>query len=164
VPVDPSRHWLEAGITRIARVREWDAVVTVSASGVPGDEAEFVALPDGRLVGEGDRQLDPSPFAAALEGAIEVPYRAVAVRREGVWAVGAVSIEVVELTPAPRGTDLELTWDGSTLSLTVDTLPADPAQADALERAASARLRGRPYAATAHRLAGELWEILVLPL
>ena len=55
MPVDPGRHWLEAGITGIARVREWDAVVTVSASGVPGDEAEFVALPDGRLVGEGDR-------------------------------------------------------------------------------------------------------------
>jgi hypothetical protein len=164
VPVDPGRHWLEAGITGIARPREWDAVVTVSAPGVAGDEAEFVALPDGRLVAEGGGGSDPSPFAAALAGAIEPPYRAVAVRRENLWAVGAVSIEVVELGPGPRGTDLELTWDGSTLSLSVDTLPADPAQADALERLASARLHGRPYAARAHRLVGELWEILVLPL
>jgi hypothetical protein len=164
VPVDPGRHWLEAGITGIARPREWDAVVTVAAPGVAGDEAEFVALPDGRLVAEGGGGSDPSPFAAALAGAIEPPYRAVAVRRENLWAVGAVSIEVIELGPGPRGTDLELTWDGSTLSLSVDTLPADPAQADALEQIASARLHGRPYAARAHRLAGELWEILVLPL
>jgi len=164
VPVDPGQHWLEAGITGIARQREWDAVVTASSPGVPGDEAEFVALPDGRLLSEDEHGADPSPFAKALAGAIEAPYRAVAVRREAVWAVGAVSIEVAELSPSPRGTDLELTWDGSTLSLTVDTLPADPANADALERVASAQLRGRPYAARAHRLSGELWEILVLPL
>jgi hypothetical protein len=164
VPLDPGRHWLEAGITGIARAREWDAVVTVSAPGVVGEEAEFVALADGRLVAEGEHGLDPSPFAAALEGALERPYRAVAVRRESVWAVGAVSIEVAELAPDPRGTDLELTWDGTTLSLTVDTLPVDPANADALERVASARVHGRPYSARAHRLAGALWEILVLPL
>jgi hypothetical protein len=164
VPVDPGRHWLEAGITGIARPREWDAVVTVSAPGVAGEEVEFVALPDGRVVAEGGHASDPSPFAAALGGAIEPPYRAVAVRRDSVWAVGAVSIEVAELAPAAPGTELELTWDGSTLSLTVDTLPADPARADALDRIASARLQGRPYAARAHRLADELWEILVLPL
>ena len=164
MPVDPGRHWLEAGITGIARPREWDAVVTVAAPGVSGAEVEFVALPDGRLVAEGEHGQDPSPFAEALAGAIEPPYRAVAVHRESVWAVGAVSIEVVELAPSPRGTDLELTWDGSMLALTVDTLPADPAQADALERIASARQPGRSYAARAHRLAGELWEILVLPL
>jgi hypothetical protein len=164
VPVDPGGHWLEAGITGIARLREWDAVVTVAAPGFPGDEAEFVALPDGRLVVEGEHRLDPAPLAAALEGALELPYRAVAVRRDELWAVGAVSIEVVELSPRPRGDDLELTWDGSTLSLTVDTLPADPAQADALDRIASSRLHSRPYAARAHRLADDLWEILVLPL
>ncbi len=163
MPVDPGQHWLEAGITGIARPREWDAVVTVDAPGLPGDEAEFVALPDGRLVVEGEDRLDPMPLAAALAGAIDPPYRAVAVRREALWAVGAVSIEVVALSPTPRGRDLELTWDGSTLALTIDTLPADPAQADALERIASTRRRG-PYSARAHRLADDLWEILVLPL
>jgi hypothetical protein len=142
VPVDPGRHWLEAGITGIARLREWDAVVTVSAPGTPGDEAEFVALPDGRLVVEGDHRLDPIPLAAALGGSIEPPYRAVAIRRDELWAVGAVSIEVVELSPRPRGDDLELTWNGAELALTIDSLPADPAQADALERIASARQRG----------------------
>jgi hypothetical protein len=163
VPVDPGRHWLEAGITGIARLREWDAVVTVSAPGMPGDEAEFVALPDGRLVVEGEHRLDPGPLAAALEGSIDPPYRAVAVRRDELWAVGAVSIEVVELRPRPRGDDLELTWNGGELALTIDSLPADPAQADALERIASARRRG-PYAARAHRVVDDLWEILVLPL
>jgi hypothetical protein len=164
VPVDPGQHWLEAGITGIARPREWDAVVTADAPGMPGDEAEFVALPDGRLVVQGEHRLDPAPLAAALAAAIDPPYRAVAVRRAALWAVGAVSIEVAALSPSPRGGDLELTWDGATLALTIDTLPADPAQADALERIASMRRRGGPYSATAHRLADDLWEILVLPL
>lgn len=164
MPVDPGRHWLEAGITGIARPREWDAIATIDAPGVLGEEVEFVALADGRFVREGERSAtDPALFAAALEGAIELPYRAVAVRREALWAVGAVSIEVAELHPSPRGDELELTWNGTTLSLTVDSLPADPAHADALERIALQRSRG-PYAARAHRLADDLWEILVLPL
>ena len=36
MPVDPGRHWLEAGITGIARQREWDAVVTVDGARVAG--------------------------------------------------------------------------------------------------------------------------------
>ena len=49
-PLDPGSHRLEAGITGLARQREWDAVATADAPGLPGDEAEFVALSDGRLL------------------------------------------------------------------------------------------------------------------
>lgn len=164
MPVDPGRHWLEAGITGLARQREWDVVVTVEAPGEAGDEAELVVLADGRVVIEsGPATFDPAPVAAALGQSIAPPYRAVARRREGLWAVGAREIEVVELHPSPRGEDLELTSDGVVLHLAVDGMPADPTAAAALERLAAGRERGQ-YAAHAHRVEGDLWEVLVLPL
>lgn len=163
-PIDPGRHWLEAGITGLARQREWDAVATSDAPGTAGDEAEFVALSDGRiLVDTGPDGFDPEPLAVALEGAIELPYRALAIRRPEMWTVGASVIETARLDPDPRGDDLELTWDGSTLALVSDGMPADPSGADALERLAASRESGA-YAAHAGRLDGDLWEILVLPL
>lgn len=163
-PLDPGSHWLEAGITGLPRQQEWDAVVTADASGSPGDEAEFVALADGRLlVAEIPEGFDPEPLAAALEGVIERPYRASAVRRTELWAVGAVAIDVVRLDPTPDGDDLELIWDGSRLALSVDDVPADPMRAVALERLAATRESGA-YSAHAHRLAGDLFEVLILAL
>ena len=164
MPLDPGRHWLEAGITGLARQREWDAVATVEAPGEPGAEVELVALAGGRLLVErAPEGVDATMLTAPLEGALDPPYRAVAIRRQDVWAVGAVTIEVVRLSPDPGGNELALTWDGETLSLLRDTLPADPVAASALEELATARRHG-PYAAHARRLADDLWEISVLPL
>jgi hypothetical protein len=164
VPLDPGRNWLAAGITGLARQREWDAVATVDGPGDVGDELEFVALPDGRLVVEtASGEVDPDTLAGALSPSIEAPYRAVAIRREDLWAVGARAIDVVRLQPSPEADDLELTWDGATLSLSSDRMPADPGRAPALERLARDRRQG-PYVARAHRLADDLWEVLVLPL
>jgi hypothetical protein len=164
VPLDPGRHWLEAGITGLSRQREWDAVATAEGPGEPGDEAELVVLSDGRvLVDAAPEGLDPSPLTAALERALAPPYRAVAVRRADVWAIGAVGIDVVRLAPDPGGDELTLTWDGETLSLSRDTLPSEPGSGSALERLAVARRDG-PYAAHARRLADDLWEVSVLPL
>jgi hypothetical protein len=163
-PLDPGEHWLEAGITGLARQREWDAVATVVAPGAPGDEAAFVALADGRLlVEEATGTFDPEAFAASLEGAVDPPYRAVARRRADLWAVGASSIEVVQLRPDPRGDDLELTFDGETHALRIDSLPAGPESAEALRSLAESREDGA-YAAHAHRLAGDLFEVQVLAL
>ena len=163
MPLDPAREWLAAGITGLARGREWDAVTTLEGAGEPGDEVRFVALPDGLFVLESPDEADPEPFAAALRESIAPPYRALAVRRPDRWAVGAVGIEVERLAPDPRGDELQLTWDGSELSLTTDGVPADPAQASALERTASSRVSGA-YAAHARRLRGDLWELSVLSL
>jgi hypothetical protein len=163
MPVDPGREWLAAGITGLQRQREWDTVVTVEGGGAAGDEVEFVVLADGTYVVESDGVTDVAPFAAALADSVEAPYRALAVRRPEVWAVGAVAIEVEQLEPDPRGNELELTWNGSELELTIDELPVDPAQAAALERLAASRVNGA-YAAHAHRLRGDLWELSVLPL
>ena len=164
MPVDPGGQWLPAGVTGLARQREWDAVVTVAGPGVPGEEAQLVVLPDGRvLVEEASAGTEPASFVAALGGAIAPPYRAVAVRRPDVWAVGAVAIEVTALAPEPSGRELSLTWDGQTLTLARDGLPADPSGAAALAELAGERMEG-PYAARARRLDGTLWEVSVLPL
>ena len=163
MPLDPGREWLAAGITGLQRQREWDAVATLEDDGVEGDEVEFVALADGSFVVESGAGGDPARFAHALGDDIEAPYRALAVRRADVWVVGAVSIEVAQLDPDPRGDELELVWSGSELELTIDELPAAPAQAAALEHMAAARVEGA-YAAHAHRLRGDLWELSVLAL
>lgn len=163
MPLDPARGWLAAGITGLARGREWDAVATLRAEDVPGDELAFVVLPDGTVVLESSGAANAAPFAAALSESIAPPYRALAVRRPELWAVGAVAIEVERLDPSPRGDELQLTWNGATVELTIDGVPADPAQASALERVATARLGG-PYAVHAHRVRGDLWELSVLAL
>lgn len=163
-PLDPGEHWLAAGITGLSRQREWDAVATVDAPGTEGDEAAFVALADGRhLMEDAPPGFDSAPFAASLAGAIEPPYRAFARRRPDVWAIGASSIEVVRLRPESRGDDLQLTFDGETVSLRVDDLPAGTESAEALRVLAESREDGA-YAAHAHRLDGDLWEVLILPL
>jgi len=123
-----------------------------------------VVLPGGELVLEsGDPDFDPAPLASALTGTIAPPYRAVGVRRGDLWAVGAVSIQVERLDPDPRGTDLELTWTGTSQTLLIDGMPADASEQVALAGLAAARERGA-YSAHAHRIADDLWEVLVLPL
>ena len=164
MPIDPGREWLAAGITGLQRQREWDTVATAEVEGPPVEEVEFVTLPDGTFVVEaGPADADPGPFAEALGDDIAAPYRALAVRREGLWVVGAVSIDVERLDPDPRGSELELTWNGVERDLTIDELPADPAQAGSLERIATSRIDGA-YAAHAHRLRGDLWELSILAL
>jgi hypothetical protein len=163
VPLDPGRDWLAAGITGLQRQREWDAVATVDGDGTPGAEVAFVALADGTFVVESGDGVEPASLAAALRDGVSPPYRVLAVRRPEFWAVGAVAIEVERLDPDPPGTELELTWDGSTAALSVDRLPADPARAAALARIAAARQSGA-YAAHAHRLRGDVWELSVLAL
>jgi hypothetical protein len=160
-PVDPGKHWLEAGITGLARQREWDAVATAEAPGSPGDEVEFVALADGRLlVHAGPDGFDPGPLAAGLEGAIERPFRAVGVRREELWAVGASAIETAELF-FDDGDEFELVRNADGTSLRVDGTPAAMVVPE-LERLGEAR--AATYVVRASRLAGALFEIEVEPL
>ena len=163
MPVDPEQGWLPPGITGLSRQREWDAVTTVAAPGMPGDEVIFVALADGRLIEEVGAGVDLDPLAGALKGSLTPPFRASAVRHDDVWAVGGWTIDVVQLDPDPAGNDLELTWDGETLSLAADGIPVDVERAEALERVASERRAG-PYAARATRLDDSLFELSVLPL
>src|SRR4029450_5135589 len=111
-------------ITGLARHREWDAVATVDAPGVAGDEVEFVALPDGRVLVEATTsKLDPGVWAGALAGSLEPPYRALGVRRPELWVVGALALDVVELATDARGSAVEVVRDEAGLRVRVDGLP-----------------------------------------
>jgi len=130
---------------------------------MPGDELEFVALADGRLLVEEGYAADLEALAAALSSTLVPPFRAFAVRHDELWAVGGSAIEVVQLDPDPDGDDLELSWDGSTLALAADGIPVAVERAQALEQLASERQPG-PYAARARRLEDDLFELSILPL
>lgn len=162
-PVDPGPHWGEVGIHGVPRRREWDAVVTVEAPDLTGDAIRFVSLADGSLlVEEGADDADPSPLADALEGAVELPYRAEAVRRHGdVWAVGARSIEVVELQDEVAGDELTLSVHEGHRELLVDGEPVF-GSLPSLERWAGERHDS--YSVNASRLDESLWEVRLAPL
>jgi hypothetical protein len=163
VPVDPGRHWLEAGITGIPRQREWDAVATADAPGSAGDEAEFVALPDGRLLLEsGPADFDPAPLGSALERMIAPPYRAVAVRRPELWVAGARSIAVLELADDPGGETVEVVRrDPDVLTIRVDGMSTTHSVPE-LGRLGSER--HRTFVVRARRLDGRVFEVEVEPL
>ena len=140
-PVDPGRGWPEAGITGLARPRDWDAVVVAEAPELAGDELGFVALADGRVL-----PPEAEPLALALDESLRRPYRAEGLRRdEAVWAAGAVQIDVREVDVPGAATELELV-------IQPGDEPPFPLEARP------------PYVLRAHRLAGNLWEIETTPL
>jgi hypothetical protein len=162
VGVHSGGSWLPAGITGLARRREWDAVATADAPGTPEAEAQFVLLPDGRvLIEDAPPGFDPEPLVAALETSIEGPYRAVAVRRPELWVVGATSISVTELGRDPRGDSVEVVRDEGGVSTRVDGLPTLD-QLPELEQIGGAR--AETYVVRARRLVDLLFEVEVEPL
>jgi hypothetical protein len=162
---EPSRPpWDKAGIHGMSQPRRWDAVVTVSAPDLPGDELTFVALADGTLVVEGDSSAEAlAPLADAVEESLTPPFRAEAVRRtQEVWAVAARSIEVAELPAGTPGEAITISVQGGERTTVVDGaqwLASFPA----LE--ALAQERGlEDYVLEASSLHDELWEIRLSPL
>ena len=162
-PVDPGPHWGEVGIHGVPRAREWDAVVTVDAPELTGQELRFVVLADGTLlVEEGADGDDPNPLADAVDGALPPPYRVEARRRDGTtWAAGARAIEVVELDEPLEADEISLTVHDGARELLVDG-HASFGSIRALERWAAARYES--YSVTATRLDGALWEVRGAPL
>jgi hypothetical protein len=155
---DPGSPWNEVGIHGIQRAREWDAVVTADAPDLSVDEVHFVAVPSGDLIGD-EKVLTGSlaPLARAVEEAIQPPYRAHGIRRNGaVWAVGALGIEVVTLPASFEGDELELVARDGQRVMHVDGMPAFdvPRELDALARDDDSVVRAR-------RLAATLWEVEV---
>lgn len=171
-PPDPRPAWQETGIHGIARAREWDMTATADAPELEGDSARFVVLPDGTLLVEEGPDASPSAapggavfrpdvggiaddvpsleaLAAAVEEALQPPYRARAARQSGtLWAVQARRIRVVEIPDGPEGETIELTRD----SLLVDderafgTIPQLAELGDVVR---------------AERLDGDFWEVQV---
>lgn len=146
-----------AGLTGIARSREWDAVVSTEAPELRGDEVEFVALPDGTLIvetEEGDAELDP--LASAIEDRIAPPYRVRGVRKtDTLWAVSARRIEIVEFEADGEAIDLARSDDETALSVDGERAFGS---VPALERIAEERY-GRSFAVRAERIDGNAWEL-----
>lgn len=100
-----------------------------------GTALAFVALADGRVL-----PPEAEGLARGLDGSIERPYRAEAVRREGtLWAIGAVRIDVRDVDLGAAG-ELEIVvQDGERPPFPFERRP--------------------PYVLRARRLVDSLWEI-----
>jgi hypothetical protein len=163
-PHDTLPRWGEVGIHGVARPRRWDAVATAEAPDLIGDQLHFVALPGGYLV-LGD-EIDPKaaePLTAALERAVEPPYRAEAIRRGGdEWAVAARRIDIANLPPATPGREIMVSFRDGERTVLVDGEPSFGSQ-PALELLAVGRFPDG-YVVEARRLEGTVWEVRVSPL
>jgi hypothetical protein len=102
-------------------------------------------------------------LAEAIDGAAEPPFRAVGIRQDkSSWAVGAVSIEVIELPADTEGQELMLTvTQEGERALEVDGRSTGELMPE-LDRAAVDRFDA--YVLRATRLNDRLWEIGVDPL
>ena len=159
-PHDTTPRWGTAGIHGVPQARQWDATAIVESAELPGSEASFVALPDRTLLVEGEGDFEP--LADALEGQIDPPYRAIAVRRDArFWGVAARRIEVAEL-PGVSGDELELSVNEGERALRMDGMPSF-SSLPALERLAEQRGLVA-YVLRAQRLDGDLWEVQAAPL
>ena len=162
-PYDTTPRWGSAGIHGIPRQRQWDAVVSAEAPGLPGDEVSFVGLADGSLVVDQDVPDGTlAPLADALAGELVAPYRARAVRQEGdVWAVAARRTEVVAVEQWVDGDVVDIAAGPEGRTVTIDgrtswwSIPE-------LERGAEQRFES--YAVHAERLDEVHWEVQVFPL
>ena len=162
--IDPDHPlWRIAGIHGIPRAREWDAVLTASAPDLPGDETDFVALPDGTLVTDEDLPADAlEPIADGFDGLIDAPYHAVALRQdEDVWSAGAMRVAVVEVPEHVDGDQVDLVVNDEERKVLVDEAESR-AEIPRLESFAARQFGS--FVLRASRLDETLWEVTVLPL
>ena len=161
-PIDP-RHpfWQVVGIHGIPREREWDAVASAEAPGLPGDEVEFVVLPDGSLVVDEDVPDGTlAPLADALS--LPAPYHAFGLRQDAdVWSVAAKRVQVVEVPEHVEGDEIQLVVTDETRTLVVDDMPSS-ASIPSLEAFAAEQFGS--FVLRASRLDDLLWEVTVIPL
>ena len=161
-PIDP-RHpfWQVVGIHGVPREREWDAVASAEAPGLPGDDVEFVVLPDGSLVVDEDVPDGTlAPLADALS--LPAPYHAFGLRQDAdVWSVAAKRVQVVEVPEHVEGDEIQLVVTDETRTLVVDDMPSS-ASIPSLEAFAAEQFGS--FVLRASRLDDLLWEVTVIPL
>ena len=164
--------WVEAGVSGLARAREWDATGFVELPELAADELELEVRADGAKGAAGV----PAPALAALLAAAdelaERPYTLRAVRQGPVeWALGVVALAVDEVAlPAVDGDSIEIARppDGDRLVLVDGEEPPEPhepllaAVVALLEERARARFQC--YAIRADRVKGERWDVTIDPL
>jgi hypothetical protein len=147
----------------IPREREWDAVASAQAPGLPGEELEYVALEDGTLVVDEDVPDGAlAPLADALEGRIGAPYHGYAFwKQDDVWTVAAKRVQVVEVPEDVPGDEVELAVNDGSRSIVVD---GEKSSADIPSLEAFAAQQFCSFVLHASRLDDTLWEVTVLAL
>ena len=161
-PIDPQHpFWQVVGIHGIPREREWDAVASAEAPGLPGDDVEFVVLPDGSLVVDEDVPDGTlAPLADALS--LPAPYHAFGLRQDAdVWSVAAKRVQVVDVPEQVEGDEIQLVVTDETKTLVVDDMPSS-ASIPSLEAFAAEQFGS--FVLRASRLDDLLWEVTVIPL
>jgi hypothetical protein len=140
------------------RMREWDAVVTVDAPELEGDEVTFTAIDSENLLVDdevGDANL--TRLAEAVEAQLAPPYRARGVRRSGtLWAVSATRIQIARFRAEGDTVDLAV-HDGERTA----TLDGEPTTRGFPELERLGEEQGADYAIHAERLDGDAWEVKV---
>ena len=165
--------WVEAGVSGLAREREWDATAIVELRELQAtDEGEidFRLLGDGSVIGD----VQPTVLAELTKDLrIDPPYAARAVRQnETEWIVGALRIEseLVELPAGLESLTLEVAVppEGEAMYVADGEIlaePRDSLEAEAFERLADlGGKRFQAFAARADRLEDGRWELTVDPL
>ena len=162
-PVYPDSFAGTLDVLHGGKPRQWDAVGTAEAPGIPGDALEFAALPDATLLVEEELAEDAlAPLAEVVEQSIAPPYRARAVRSEGdLWAVAANAIQVVELAEDIPGDTISLAVQDGERTLLIDERPGWES-IPVLEQHGAAV--NSDFVLSAERLDGKLWSVEVNPL
>ena len=165
-PLEPPKSLIsQLGLPHDVRTgpREWDAAVTVDASGLAGNRIEFTTISNGDvIVNEEAGDADLSPLADAVEERVSPPYRAAAQRQDGdLWAVAAKRIQVAQISFSD-GEKLEFSHHAGSGVLRVDGEPSDALVPPELERLAETA--GDSFYVEAERIDGDLWEVRVSPL
>jgi hypothetical protein len=147
----------------VPRAREWDAIATAEAPGLPGDTIEFAVLEDGTLFVDLDLPEDAlTPIAEALEASIDPPYRAVARRREGeVWSATAMRVDIVAVPQDIPGDEVVIAAHEGEVKLLIDD---EEYEGKILPLESFAQERFGSFVLTASRLDTQLWEVTVNPL
>ncbi|MGZ4359928.1 MAG: hypothetical protein ACXVZW_09120 [Gaiellaceae bacterium] len=140
---------------------DWDAMVSVRATGLDASEIDFVTLEDGDIVIESDLPSgDLAPLAEAVEGELAPPYHAYAYRHEqDVWAVAARKIRIARFEDAAE--EIELSVNGDERVLVADGREQTRAIPE-LEQLGAGMREG--FVARAVKIDEDLWEVEVMPL
>lgn len=155
--LDPRPPWQETGIHGIPRAPAAELTVTAEASGIDGNAARFVALPDGSLLVEDGPDSPLDALAAAVEERLPAPFRARAARQVGdLWAVQASRIEVMALPGAPAGEALDVARSDGATTFAIDGRQVFGSLPALEERGAR---EGADFAVHAERLEGDLFEV-----
>lgn len=165
--------WVEAGVSGLAREREWDATAIVEVPSLRGEsvvELDFRLLGDGSLVGDIPAEA-LSEITAGLE--LSPPYAARAVRQSDLeWLVGAVQLEsdVVDLPQDVPAQTLEVAIPPEGERMVIvdgEILGEEPtglvgAAVSELER--RGRERFQAFVARADRVEDGRWDLTIDPL